>query len=88
MTVRTVSSIFRPPAEVSRMYSDSGVVTRMCGGRLTMAARSEALVSPVRTSTRISGGSMPIAASASRMPARGSLRFLRMSLLSAFRGET
>ena len=31
---------------------------------------------------------MFIASSAARMPSRGSLRFLRMSLLNAFRGET
>ena len=32
MTVSTVPSIRRPDSEVSRMYSDSGVVTRMWGG--------------------------------------------------------
>ena len=36
------------------MYSDSGVVTRMCGGFFSMAARSDASVSPVRTAVRIS----------------------------------
>ena len=34
---------------VSRMYSDSGVVTRMCGGLRSIAARSLGSVSPVRT---------------------------------------
>ena len=34
---------------VSSRYNDSGVVTRMCGGRLRMAARSVCVVSPVRT---------------------------------------
>ncbi len=37
------------------MYSDSGVVTRMCGGRFAIFARSPTGVSPVRTATRISG---------------------------------
>ena len=36
------------------MYSDSGVVTRMCGGRLSIARRSCISVSPVRTAVRIS----------------------------------
>jgi hypothetical protein len=35
------------------MNSDSGVVTRMCGGRLSMAVRAEAGVSPVRTWVRL-----------------------------------
>ena len=37
--------------EVSRRYSDSGVVMRMSGGCRSMRARSAAGVSPVRTST-------------------------------------
>ena len=35
--------------------SDSGVVTRMCGGRASIARRSWASVSPVRTALRIGG---------------------------------
>ena len=40
ITVRTVASISRPETDVSRMNSDSGVVTRMCGGVRRMRARS------------------------------------------------
>ena len=40
ITVRTVLSICRPDADVSRMYSDSGVVTSMCGGVRRIRARS------------------------------------------------
>ena len=36
------------------MYSDSGVVTRICGARLRRRARSGCGVSPVRTAVRIS----------------------------------
>ena len=53
MTVRTVRSMFRPDSVLSRMYSDSGVVTRMCGGWRRMRARSLCGVSPVRTAALI-----------------------------------
>jgi len=86
ITVRTVESMSRPEAEVSRMNSDSGVVTRMWGGVRRIRARSTWDVSPVRTAVRISTCSKT--ESRSRMPARGSSRFFRMSLESAFRGET
>ena len=59
ITVRSPPSAARPLALVSRMYSDSGVVTRMCGGRFASFARSLAGVSPVRTATRISGNGSP-----------------------------
>src|SRR6516225_5861606 len=36
ITVRVVASILRPESEPSRMYSDSGVVTTMCGGARPM----------------------------------------------------
>ena len=36
ITVRVVASILRPDSEPSSTYSDSGVVTTMCGGRLRM----------------------------------------------------
>ena len=52
--VLAVRSIRRPPSLVSNMYSDSGVVTMTCGGRLVIRVRSDAGVSPVRTSVRIS----------------------------------
>ncbi len=53
MTLRALDSIARPDSLVSSRYSDSGVVTRMCGGRLRMATRSACGVSPVRTCVRI-----------------------------------
>ena len=40
ITVRTVRSICRLRSDVSSRYSDSGVVTRMCGGVRSIAARS------------------------------------------------
>ena len=70
------------------MYSDSGVVTRMCGGVRRMRSRSAAGVSPVRTASRMPTSGRPIATSPARMPASGSCRFLRMSLDSAFSGDT
>ncbi len=88
MTVRTLDSICRPESDVSRMYSDSGVVTRMCGGWRRMRARSVCGVSPVRTAARIGASSSSRAASSRRMPSSGSSRFLRMSFDSAFSGET
>ena len=42
-------------------YSDSGVVTRMCGGVRSIAARSDEVVSPVRTAAVMRGASMPSA---------------------------
>ena len=44
----------RPDCEPSKMYSDSGVVTTMCGALRRMPARSDCVVSPVRTTARIS----------------------------------
>ena len=43
------------------MYSDSGVVTNMCGASLPMRWRSAAGVSPVRTAVRIGASAMPCA---------------------------
>ena len=88
ITVRTPASIARPESEPSSTYSDSGVVTRICGGRLRNAARSACGVSPVRTAVRISTSGRPIAASASRMPANGASRLTWMSFDNAFSGET
>ena len=59
MTLRVLASIARPESLVSSRYSDSGVVTRICGGDLRIAARSLCGVSPVRTSARISAAAMP-----------------------------
>ena len=89
ITVRVVRSIPRPRSLVRRMYRDSGVVTRMCGGRRSIAARSFAGVSPVRTSVRISESrSSPMALSSAAMPASGSCRLRWMSFDSALSGET
>ena len=62
MTVRVVASISRPDCEPSRMYSDSGVVTTMCGGLRRICVRSYCGVSPVRTQVRISTSRQPVLA--------------------------
>ena len=77
-----------PLLEVNRMYSDSGVVIRMCGGLLAMLCRWEALVSPVLSPTRISGAWTPLSSALAVISASGPARFLSMSLDSAFSGET
>jgi hypothetical protein len=58
--------------------SDSGVVSRICGGSRRWRARWDCLVSPVRSSTRIGS---PISAT-------GAERLRRISAASAFSGET
>jgi hypothetical protein len=88
ITVRVVASMRRPDSEPRSTYSDSGVVTTTCGGRLRIDARSACGVSPVRTSVRMSTSGRPCAARALRMPASGAARFFWMSLDSAFSGET
>ena len=60
----------------------------MCGGVRSIAARSDAGVSPVRTAAVMRGAATPAAAAIRSMPARGSARFLWMSALSALSGET
>ena len=55
----------------------------MCGGLRTIFARSDAMVSPVRTLTRMRGTN----ASTVAMPVSGTSRFFWMSLLSALSGE-
>ena len=60
----------------------------MCGGLRSMAARSDCVVSPVRTAAVMRGASSPISSAILRMPRRGSAKFLWMSALSAFSGET
>ena len=47
MTVRTVRSSRLPPSLVKRMYSDSGVVTTMCGGLETIRRLVAELPLPV-----------------------------------------
>ncbi len=88
ITVRTVRSIFRPDSVLSRMYSDSGVVTRMCGGCGASRARSLCGVSPVRTAARIGAEPSMLAANSRPMPSSGARRFFSMSFDSAFSGET
>ena len=78
----------RPLREVNRMYKDSGVVIRICGGRLAILARSEALVSPVRTTALISGSGVPAASASSAISSNGVARFFWMSFESALRGDT
>jgi hypothetical protein len=68
ITLRTVDSIRRPDAEPSSTYSDSGVVTRMCGGRRRLCWRSRCGVSPVRTAVRMSTSGSPSAASSRGCP--------------------
>src|SRR3569832_537222 len=87
MTLRTVFSMRRPESELSRMNSDSGVVTRMCGGWRRIRVRSPAGVSPVRTTVRMSTSGSCCINSSSRMPASGSDKFFWMSLDSALSGE-
>jgi hypothetical protein len=53
-----------------------------------MRSRSCCGVSPVRTALRMPTSGRPVASSASRIPASGSSRFLRMSFDSAFSGYT
>ena len=88
ITVRAVRSAARLRPAVSKMNSDSGVVTRMCGGRSTIRRRSHAFVSPVRTAVRIAGRRTPRRAANAAISASGPERFFSMSLLSAFNGET
>ena len=55
-TQRTPRKCGRNPGVDSRMASDSGVVTRMWGGRVARRRRAAWLVSPVRLATRIGLG--------------------------------
>ena len=88
ITVRAVRSICRLRSDVSSRYSDSGVVTRMWGGVRSIAARSAAVVSPVRTAAVIRGAASPAVSARRWTPARGSARFLWMSVLRALSGDT
>ena len=88
MTVRVRQSALRLRSAVSRMKSDSGVVTRMCGGRRTIRSRSQAEVSPVRTAVRMPGAGNPRSAASASIWASGVSRFFPMSLLNAFSGDT
>uniref|UniRef100_A0A0S6YY90 Response regulator n=1 Tax=Mizugakiibacter sediminis TaxID=1475481 RepID=A0A0S6YY90_9GAMM len=88
ITVRVPASMRRPDSEPSSTYSDSGVVTRMCGGRLRIEVRSVAGVSPVRTAVRMSTSGRPSRSSSARMPPSGTSRLRWMSFDKAFNGET
>jgi hypothetical protein len=79
-------SIARPDSEPSSTYSDSGVVTRMCGGR---AAHGVALgLRRVAGAHRGADAVGQAQAASWRMPASGASRLRRMSLDSAFSGDT
>jgi hypothetical protein len=88
MIVRALRSMARLRSAVTIRNSDSGVVIKMSGGRLSMAARSAAAVSPVRTATRISGAVSPSLAATAAISASGASRFCWMSVASAFSGDT
>ncbi|KGX79617.1 response regulator [Burkholderia pseudomallei MSHR435] len=75
ITVRVLASMRRPDSDDSSTYSDSGVVTRMCGACLRCATRSAWVVSPVRTAVRICGTGSPRRAISAAMPASGASRF-------------
>ncbi len=87
ITVLTDCNSLRPPTLVSSRYADSGVVTRMCGGCLNIAARAGAGVSPLRTKQRIATSVWPDSNSLRPMPSSGWRRFFSISLPSAFKGE-
>ena len=88
MTVAAWRSAGRLRSAVSRMNSDSGVVTSTCGGRRTIRSRSQAGVSPVRTAVRTPGAARPRSNASRSISASGVSRFRPTSLLSAFSGET
>ena len=60
----------------------------MCGGRFVIAVRSDAGVSPVRTSVRMFTSGKPRALSSALDSFERNWRFRCTSLLSAFSGET
>ena len=66
----------------------SGVVIRISGRDVQILCRSAAVESPLRTAILGDGRSSPFCAANSRISAKGVSKFSRMSLLSAFNGET
>ncbi len=60
----------------------------MWGGFFTIFAFSEAVVSPVLKPTSIFWRFIPFDFASSFISSRGSIRFLCISLLRAFKGET
>ena len=87
ITVSTWRSTSRA-AEVSIRNSDSGVVIRMSGGRVTILRRSPAEVSPDRTPTLIDGGVLPRRSAVWVIPAKGARRLRSTSTARALSGET
>ena len=55
---------------------------------MAIRARSEALVSPVRTPVRISGMGVPRCSARAVISSSGTARFFFISLDKAFKGET
>lgn len=86
MTVCTSVRVSRA-LEVSIRYSDSGVVMRMSGGFVSRARRIACGVSPERTPTLISGGSIPACRAVCEMPIRGARRLRSTSTPRALSGE-
>ena len=80
----------RPDSEVSRMKSDSGVVTRTCGGRRASprAARAAACRRCARRRGRRGAGRSRARRASAPISASGSSRFRWTSLDSALSGET
>ena len=74
---------------MSSRYSDSGVVTRMCGGvlqhRRALVLRR---VAAAHGRGDLRTGAKPVSSAIARISRRGSARFLWMSADSAFSGET
>ena len=87
ITVRTERSRSRAE-EVSIKNSDSGVVIKMSGGRVTMERRSAAEVSPERTPTVTFGGVWSSRNAVWVMPANGARRLRSTSTARALSGET
>ena len=88
MTVARPSSIKRPFGDDRMRFRLSGVVMRTSGGWASILRLSEEGVSPLLVRTLISGKWLPAREKKSPRPASGVRRFLWMSLLSAFNGET
>ncbi len=64
------------------------MVIRMSGGRVAMARRSDAAVSPDRTATVTLGGGCPLLSATWVMPVSGARRLRSTSTASALSGET
>ncbi len=88
MIVLTRAKSARDFSAVSRMKSDSGVVTSTCGGLRSMLCRCAGVVSPVRTAVRIGAIPTPRSIASVVSAPSGFSRFSRTSLVSAFSGET